>query len=71
MEYLGAWGTLTHEKNQKSKISCQTPFKYGVRSPKFILTPVYSCTHCLPPWLKLPPSPAFGLIYEGAIGQPR
>ncbi len=27
MEYLGAWGTLIHEKNLKSKISCQTPFK--------------------------------------------
>jgi hypothetical protein len=24
---LGAWGTLIHEKNLKSKISCQTPFK--------------------------------------------
>jgi hypothetical protein len=27
MEYLGAWGTLIHEKNLKSKISCQTTFK--------------------------------------------
>ncbi len=26
MEYLGAWGTLIHEKNLKPKISCQTPF---------------------------------------------
>jgi hypothetical protein len=26
MENLGAWGTLIHEKNLKSKISCQTPF---------------------------------------------
>ena len=26
-EYLEAWGTLIHEKNLKSKISCQTPFK--------------------------------------------
>ncbi len=24
---LGAWGTLIHEKNLKSKIWCQTPFK--------------------------------------------
>jgi hypothetical protein len=24
---LGAWRTLTHEKNLNSKISCQTPFK--------------------------------------------
>jgi hypothetical protein len=30
MEYLGAWGTLIHEKNLKSKISCQTPFKDDV-----------------------------------------
>jgi hypothetical protein len=29
MEYLGAWGTLIHEKNLKWKISCQTPFKYN------------------------------------------
>ncbi len=27
MEYLGAWGTLIHEKNLMSKISFQTPFK--------------------------------------------
>jgi hypothetical protein len=27
---------------------------------------VHSCTHWHPP-----PSPAFGLIYEGAMGQPR
>ncbi len=27
MEYLEALGTLIHEKNLKSKISCQTPFK--------------------------------------------
>ncbi len=27
MEYLEACGTLIHEKNLKSKISCQTPFK--------------------------------------------
>ncbi len=26
MEYLGAWGTLIHEKTMNSKISCQTPF---------------------------------------------
>jgi hypothetical protein len=26
-EYLGAGGTLIHEKNLKSKILCQTPFK--------------------------------------------
>jgi hypothetical protein len=27
MEYLGAWGTLIHDKKLRSKISCQTPFK--------------------------------------------
>jgi hypothetical protein len=30
IEYLGAWGTLIHEKKLKSKISCQTPFKLKV-----------------------------------------
>jgi hypothetical protein len=44
--------------------------KYGVRSPKFIWAPVYSCTHWLRP-CNSPPPPAFGLIYEGAIGQAR
>jgi hypothetical protein len=46
-----------------------TPGENGVRSPKFVWAPVYSCTH----WLKLlnSPHPAFGLIYEGAIGQER
>ena len=27
MRYSEAWGTLIYEKNLKSKISCQTPFK--------------------------------------------
>ena len=31
MEYLGAWGTLIHEKKLRSKISCQTPFKAFMR----------------------------------------
>ncbi len=31
---------------------------------------VHNCTHWLRPH-KSPPPPAFGLIYEGAIGQPR
>jgi hypothetical protein len=30
MEYLGAWGTLIHEKNLKLKISCQTLFKSAI-----------------------------------------
>ncbi len=33
MEYLEAWGTLIHEKNLKSKISCQTPFNVLLGSP--------------------------------------
>jgi hypothetical protein len=32
MEYLGAWGTLIHEKNLKSKISCKTPFKKNLNN---------------------------------------
>ncbi len=44
--------------------------KYGVKSPMFFWAPVYSCTHWLRP-CNFPPPPAFGLIYEGAIGQPR
>ncbi len=42
--------------------------RYGVRSPKFIWAPVYSCTHWLRPCNSPPPPPAFGLKYkEGAI----
>jgi hypothetical protein len=36
MKYLGAWGTLIHEKNLKSKILCQTPFKQ-IRYSKYDL----------------------------------
>ncbi len=51
----------------------ESQVKQGVRSSKFIWAPVYSCTRWLrhrnsPP----PPAPlAFGLMYEGAIGQLR
>ncbi len=39
MVYLGAWGTLSHEKNLKSKISCQTPFKrFKIYDPPDTLT---------------------------------
>ncbi len=40
-------------------------------SPKFIWAPCAHCTHQLRPRNPPPPYPAFGLIYEGAIGQPR
>jgi hypothetical protein len=30
MEYWGAGGTLIHEKNLKSKLSCQTPFNLDI-----------------------------------------
>ncbi len=43
---------------------------YGAGSPKFIWAPVYSCTHWLRP-RNSPPPPAFGLLYECAIGEPR
>jgi hypothetical protein len=48
----------------------QAKVKYGVRTPKFIWAPVYSCCHWLRPRNSLPP-PGIGLIYEGAIGPPR
>ncbi len=40
MEYLGAWGTLIHEKNLKSKISCQIPFDVFFKA--YLMVP---CTH--------------------------
>ncbi len=42
-EYLGAWGTLIHEKNLKPKISCQTPFKHG-KIRKSFFTNMYGRT---------------------------
>ncbi len=36
MKNLGAWGTLIHEKNLKSKISFQSPFK-KIKMKVFIL----------------------------------
>jgi hypothetical protein len=38
--YLGAWGTLIHEKNLKSKISCQTPFKKSFLIYDFATAPL-------------------------------
>ncbi len=49
MEYLGAWKTLIHEKNLKSKISCQTPFKvqlFRITFPRQ-LTKWFSFSECI------------------------
>ncbi len=51
-------------KTQRFCVVLAPQVKYGVRSPQFIWAPVYSCTHWMRP-------PAFGLMYEGAIGQIR
>ncbi len=40
MDYLGAWGTLIHEKNLKSNISCQTPFNKKLVFLKVSLDPL-------------------------------
>jgi hypothetical protein len=40
VEYSVAPGKMNHEKNLKSKISCQTPFKQEVQS--FFSLPIYS-----------------------------
>jgi hypothetical protein len=66
--------TLLHEELKYLRMNnfkeSHSVVKYGVISPKFIWAPVYSCTHCLRT-CNFPPPLAFGLIYEGAIGQPR
>jgi hypothetical protein len=49
MEYLGAWGTLIHEKNLKSKISCQTPFNLTLNM--LGITPSY--TKCASNYIEL------------------
>ncbi len=38
MEYLGAWGSLIHEKKLRPKISCQTPFKRINHTAQIFLT---------------------------------
>jgi hypothetical protein len=49
--------------------------KYGVRSPSHQSLFGFLCIQLyITNWLRprnSPPPPAFGLIYEGAIGQPR
>jgi hypothetical protein len=71
---------LYYQKIARRTRRCMTDFqkvwnlllpwvKYGVRSPKFIWAPCAQlCSLAEAPQ---PPPPAFGLIYEGAIGQPR
>ncbi len=44
--------------------------KYGARFPSLFGLHVHSCTYWLRPATPSLPSPAFGLISEGAIGQP-
>ena len=44
MEYLGALGTLIHEKNLKSKFSCQTPFNdFNMSGGRFSLKDTGQC----------------------------
>ncbi len=50
MEYLGAWGTLIHEKNLKSKLLCQTPFNNLDTKAKRILIWLYYCLNSR--WIK-------------------
>ncbi len=57
------------QKPACGKVGAQV--KFGVRSPKSILAPVDSCGHWLRHQNSPSPPPAFGLIYEVAIGQPR
>ncbi len=48
MEYLGAWGTLIYEKNLKSKISCQTPFKAMAPAENYTVYNTPSPLHATP-----------------------
>jgi hypothetical protein len=45
-----------------------TMVTYGVRFPKFIWAPCAQMNSLAYP---ATPAPAFGLIYEGVVGQPR
>jgi hypothetical protein len=46
--------------------------KYGGRSPKFVWAPCHvTCTAVLIGWDPVRPPPAWGLVYESAIGQQR
>jgi hypothetical protein len=65
---------IAHIQCRIYKIFCQSHKLYQIIPHyikiTFIEPHVHSCTHWMAEALQLPP-PAFGLIYEGAIGQPR
>jgi hypothetical protein len=76
MVYFGARGTLIHEKNLKSKISCQTPLnvdpKTGsslqklcgpVAATLFVYLPTYPV--CLPTYLFELDFPGYSSLYLG------
>jgi hypothetical protein len=52
-------------------VKTESLVKYGVRSPKFIWAPCAQPYSLAETPRNLPPPPAFGLIYEGAVDQPR
>ncbi len=57
-------------KSRRYIITCQPHVNYGVRSPKFNWAPAVFIGW-LGPRNSPPPTHAFGLLYEGAIGRPR
>ncbi len=69
---MSKYGNFAHEQYRLPQHGPAPQVKYEVRSPKFIWAPcaqLYTLAEIPNP----PPpfSPAFGLINEGAIGQPR
>ena len=46
MRYSEARGTLIYEKNLKSKISCQTPFKFTAEILQMIQIKKYKSKDC-------------------------
>jgi hypothetical protein len=61
-----------HKYRRKSGVQCRwflTEVKYGARTSKFIWAPCVKLYEMAE--TPQPPLPAFGIIYKGAIGQPR